>query len=751
VEIDGLELGSSRNPATEDRRFCPSCGWSAPASTVITACPRCDDPAAADTGQIVRTLPFRKASAYASRELAQRDEDSDDRRRTSFTVITTVDADPADIAVAWGLEDFQFGAEVLRRADIRWINVGPSARNGASLRIAGTEEAAPRFEACTSCGVVWAAQRGVNSPAEARHRGWCPQRRAPRADGWTNVVLIHRLRTQAVRLLVPPVVLVDRTLLTSFRAALLLGLRQVLGGDPDHLDVVTAVDPAPGSVERWAMVLHDTVPGGTGYLARFGEPEEVQRLLQAALDALQTCPCRDEDVAACHRCLLPHVPPNMAELARRDRAIELLTDVLRDWVPREIPSLRSIEVGPHDTPIERRFRQLLIRWAKSQGASVTTQATSFGDRAEMVFPAALGGLRWKLTPQVNHGFVVPDFDLITDDPDVPTIALFCDGVRYHAHPQCNRVADDAVKRHELREQGVLVWALTHKDLDAFEAALDGTGAARPGWVTSEVATKTSEYGVQLCQAGDVHATAVLTDPVSALTAFLLRPAPARWAPAARAAAFALTMGFWEKAVQTDGSAVPALLRAEMLGATMTVPSGPHQVLVGRTAGGAALGIDLRGLTDVRAVLAVDDRDGAVGTDDHLTAWRDWLSLGNVLQFLEPSAFQARSLDALPVDVAVPAPVVLSLAWREVASTFDGALADLVRELATTGVPVPEAGLELADGEYLVDLAWPAARVAVAADEDEDRDDWLSDHGWTVVPLDAKRVLTALSREEGETR
>jgi ATP-dependent helicase YprA (DUF1998 family) len=750
VEIDGLDLGSSRNPTTEDRRFCPSCGWSGPAGTAITACPRCDDPAAADTGQVVRTLPFRKASAYASRELAQRDEDSDDRRRTSFSVITTVDADPADIAVAWGLEDYQFGVEVLRRADIRWINVGPSARNGASLRIAGTEEAAPRFEACTSCGVVWAAQRGVNSPAEARHRGWCPQRRSPRADGWTNVVLTHHLRTQAVRLLVPPVVLVDRTLLTSFRAALLLGLRHVLGGDPDHLDVVTAVDPAPGSVERWAMVLHDTVPGGTGYLARFGEPEEVQRLLQAALEALETCSCRDEDVAACHRCLLPHVPPQMAEFARRDRAIELLTEVLRDWVPREIPSLRDIEVGPHDTPIERRFRHLLIRWAKAQGASVTTQATSFGDRAELVFPAGLGGLRWKLTPQVNHGFVVPDFDLTTDDPEVPTITVFCDGVRYHAHPQCNRVADDAVKRHELREQGALVWALTHRDLDAFEAALDSTGAARPGWVTSEVATKTSEYGVQLCQAGDVHATAVLTDPVSLLTAFLLRPAPARWAPAARAAVFALTTGFWADAQPTEGSAVPALLRADMLGEPVTAPPGPHQVLMGRTAGGAALGIDLRGLTDVRAVLAVDDRDGVVGTDAHVAAWRDWLSLGNVLQFLKPSAFQSRSIDGLPVDVSVPAPIAMSPAWREVASTFEGALADLVRELATSGVAVPEAGLELADGEFLVDLAWPEARVAVSVEADPERDDWLSAHGWTVVPVDAKQIQNALTRGEEES-
>jgi hypothetical protein len=269
-------------------------------------------------------------------------------------------------------------------------------------------------------------------------------------------------------------------------------------------------------------------------------------------------------------------------------------------------------------------------------------------------------------------------------------------------------------------------------------------------VTSEVATKTSEYGVQLCQAGDVHATAVLTDPVSALTAFLLRPAPARWAPAARAAVFALTTGFWAEAQQTEGSALPALLRADMLGEPVDVPPGPHQVLMGRTAGGAALGIDLRGLADVRAVLAVDDRDGVVGTDAHLDAWRDWLSLGNILQFLEPSAFQSRSIEALPVDAAVPTRVAMSPAWRAVASTFEGAAADLVRELATTGVAVPEAGLELADGEYLVDLAWPDARVAVSVDEDADRDDWLSAHGWTVVAADAKQIVTALTRGEEES-
>jgi len=151
-------------------------------------------------------------------------------------------------------------------------------------------------------------------------------------------VLTHELRTQAVRLLVPPIALVDRTVRTSFRAALLLGLRQVLGGDPDHLDVVEATDPA-GSSERWVMVLHDLVPGGTGYLARFQEPDSVQQLLAEALDVLRRCPCREEGVAACHGCLLPHVAPHQADEVRRTVAIDLLDEILAHWTPRPIDTI----------------------------------------------------------------------------------------------------------------------------------------------------------------------------------------------------------------------------------------------------------------------------------------------------------------------------------------------------------------------------------------------------------------------------
>jgi len=227
------------------------------------------------------------------------------------------------------------------------------------------------FDACVHCGVVPAAQRGVQTRADARHRGWCRQRREPRPEDWRTVALTHELRTQAVRLLVPPIVVADRTLLTSFRAALLLGLREVLGGDPDHLDVIAAADPVPGSSERWVMVLHDLVPGGTGYLGRFTDPQQVKQLLEASLQVLQACPCQSEGVAACHRCLLPHVPPSLAPDARRDAAIGLLTQILQRWEPREIDTIKRIVVGSHDTPIEMRFRALLLRGATTVGATIT--------------------------------------------------------------------------------------------------------------------------------------------------------------------------------------------------------------------------------------------------------------------------------------------------------------------------------------------------------------------------------------------
>ncbi|MDQ2709011.1 MAG: heavy metal resistance protein CzcA [Actinomycetota bacterium] len=747
VEIDGIDLGTSRNPATVTRRFCPACGWSArvESGAAGTACPRCGAVGAADAGQVLATLPFRRASAYASRELAMRDDDTEDRRKARFTVVATVDAD--HVEGAWELADFPFGAELLPTADIRWINVGPSERGGSARVIAGQEVAAALFEACVHCGVVPVAQRGVRDRNAARHRGWCRQRREPRPEDWRSVALTHELRTQAVRLLIPPIVVADRGLRTSFRAALLLGLRQVLGGDPDHLDVLEAPDPVAGSGssagggQRWVMVIHDLVPGGTGYLGRFTDPAKVRELLAASLEVLERCECAGEGLAACHRCLLPHVPPPLAAEARRDSAIDLIRQILAQWQPRPIETIKRIVVGSHDTPIERRFRDLLVRWAKGKGATVTRQATSFGDRAAIRFPGALGDLAWALEPQVNLGGVRPDFLLTSADHEIPGIAVFCDGQRYHSSAEHNRIADDVQKRAALRDLDYLVWAVTHQDLDAFAAVFAGTAGVVARWCDDGLRAVFVQTAQKLAAPGSVKPAVLLADPMSVLCNFVLQPTRTAWAGPAHGLALALART--GAARMSDASALPELVRAEIAGVASAHTPGKTRMSLRRTTGGAVVALELRSVGDVRVCLAVDDREHTVGSDEQVDAWRDWLALANLLQFLEPGRFQAPSYSTVTqLSERTVADQALPVEWQAIVDVSPPIVRDLASMLAGR-IPLPVAGHEVADGEYAIDLAWPDKWVAVLIDDDHERDSWLKQHGWAVVAADERAVLAAL--------
>ena len=59
------------------------------------------------------------------------------------------------------------------------------------------------------------------------------------------------------------------------------------------------------------------------------------------------------------------------------------------------------------------------------------------------------------------------------------------------------------------------------------------------------------------------------------------------------------------------------------------------------------------------------------------------------------------------------------------SVSEGASLDLVRAVAGLGVPVPEAGHEVDDGAYQLDLAWPNRRLAVFSRRGRGgRDVWL---------------------------
>ena len=101
---------------------------------------------------------------------------------------------------------------------------------------------------------------------------------------------MHELTTDAIRMLVPVAVVEAQERLATFQAILRLGLRVSFGGDPDHLRVVTADMPARAGatttlegVRRRFVVLYDTIPGGTGYLALYEYDERTDQVVILAL------------------------------------------------------------------------------------------------------------------------------------------------------------------------------------------------------------------------------------------------------------------------------------------------------------------------------------------------------------------------------------------------------------------------------------------------------------------------------------
>lgn len=66
-------------------------------------------------------------------------------------------------------------------------------------------------------------------------------------------------------------------------------------------------------------------------------------------------------------------------------------------------------------------------------------------------------------------------------------------------------------------------------------------------------------------------------------------------------------------------------------------------------------------------------------------------------------------------------------------------------LASAGGAPPEVGLEVADGQWIVEIAWPERRVAVVLDHDIQLDEYLLSRGWKVLHAD-DADLVELTRE-----
>lgn len=770
MDVDGLDLGTQTN-LIRPSAWCDVCGYAcdlAPAGNeiAVTSCPRCGSSQIADAAQRFEVVEMTRVLSEVRRDESRINDSSDERKKTRFVIAVAPDLDPANVTRAWAVSGGTFGIAHYRSMDLRWLNAGRASVSGmAARRVAGQPLPNTMFRVCAACGKV---DSHANANNRHEHRPWCRYRDASSEDARV-VGLTHTLTTQAVVLSLPlQVTLGDSFAVPSLAAAVLLGLRERMGGNPDHLEVATIPAPIPGGAQgevRDALLLHDIVPGGTGYLADLAEPEQMWDLLAAALRVVAECPCKDENRMACHRCLLPFSFGLGADRLSRLAAERHLRTILgmsasleADEVPPPEAMGWQVTEGPvgsgsSESHLELLFRKVLQERLKALNATVKEKPGPSGNRLTITF----GGDQrvWTLTPQeLAHGSK-PDFVLRSNDPGIPPIAIFTDGWTFHASPQHNRIADDATKRNTLRLNDFAVLGLTEADLTD-----SGMNAPAFDWVLPPVVDHLLALPAGQPGGGfNRDAVKALTGgPIDWLMSWIQQPhhTPCR---ALADAVWMLLAADGAAGIAVDSDASLAECAAELM---TTAPSAlasdaPSAIWWREGQVGVLTRLHPATQTAIEAVVILDDRDAAVLDPDHKQAWRRWLQLGNAFTDASHTVLLAsttQSTTAGPPAAAIVPTVAapdLDLApeWAGLADLVKGSPFEvaLVRALAaSTSVPVPHYGEEFGNGTP-VDFAWPDRKIAVLVDPDEASVEDLQADGWTVVDAEIDALVDALTDKE----
>ncbi len=751
IAVDAVDLGTDAD-GIRDIAFCPECGYAVDTgesgrAVATGACPRCGSAGLQDVGQRLAVVELARASAAIRRDEARIDDGRDERQRARFSLMTAADIDPQFVQRRWYVDGSDFGASYLSRVTMRWLNVGKRSESAPTLQVAGEVQPSAGFRVCEACGHI---DNSTRSNTMDEHRPWCPHRKSP--DEHTRTIMLARtLTTQGVLISLPwNVSTGDMFALPSLKAALLLGLRETFGGTPDHIGVELVRQPQKDRPSTPALLLHDTVPGGTGYLADLAGPDNLWTLLRRAYLTVVECPCRLENRLSCHRCLLPYAPPHETDTVSRQSAVRHLGSILdvqadtpppadREWQTSDAATVEESQ----ESHLEVRFRGAFRTMAERLGAAVREEPGPLGNTMFLT----LGHVVWSLTPQVDRANVRPDF-MLEGPPGHPKVAIFTDGFAYHATPDKNRIADDAAKRHGLRLRGDRVLAITSRDLESFDAGRDEP----PDWFHTEyLPGLTQMYGFSRGVAD-----AALRGPLSML-------------------------GSWmqQASIQDHGkfaSAVPAGIprtlelnvpeRAPLPDVADTLFDDPTAMSAQESANAwwwrqGALGVLARGrsgqdesgstvmVIDVAVVL--DDRPESVAAPGFRRDWETWLQVSNLVAFRTNDELTAitvlgQRIGPEQMTPAGPRRAHVEGAWAAVMEALldDPAAGALAEALSRLGVAAPDvAGDEIGAQNIPVDLAWTSSRVAVLLEPDEADVHDLTQDGWSVISPVAETVAAAL--------
>lgn len=749
AKVDSVELGEHHSALTQ-WRLCPECSYSEATGAVLSsdeevavaaprvgACPECGSKGFADRNQLIDVVEMTKVYATVDAARSAINDITDDRTSLRFQTQLSFDVPEGGRGKAWYLSDSGFGMEYLAHVEMRWLNLGRMG-GGSPRTFAAVEREAPLFRVCERCGHL---DSDVGANRWQDHAPWCEYRNAAEEHS-ISFALGRSLGTQAVLVHLPALLgMVESTTLPSLVAALKLGFKEYLGGNPDHLDVEPVRVDSDGSPVDM-LLIHDTVPGGTGYLAQFTEPAHVRQMLLVAYRRLASCHCAEEARQCCPSCLLPFVRSSQIPQTSREAAVVALRKILADDLHVSIdadPASFSWEghlteerpERSEQSKLEQRFVEQLRADLKECGATVVESMK--GNHAQ--WDISFEGSRhdWVMEEQKQIGGTIPDFVFSTRDNAIRDIAVYLDGAAFHASAVHNRVKDDFDKRNGLYELGYLPWSLTWQDIDSRQATVRNEPVDPPVWVKPDLRPPMAKK----YNASQDLLNRVDMDPTGLLLALLMEP-----------------VNDWTTLSKT------ALLEASFGG--RQVPDGFEKNYLGTVTAGVG---------DAHRRVRFD----ASNVSEDLEAWRLFLGLSN-MAYLDPDLAQVEVKESVVEEVVardtqpvVPQPVneaagpvlravdepadsaadaAMTPGWAEALDAFadEPEVHAALRAMAAASLTEPDA--DSVGGEVSgipVVAQWPQQKVLLLFAEDvEDLREDFEAEGYAVFGADFESVPDPLT-------
>jgi DEAD/DEAH box helicase domain-containing protein len=246
------------------------------------------------------------------------------------------------------------------------------------------------------------------------------------------------------------------------------------------------------------LVIHDNIPGGTGYLEKLFNPVEFTEVITKAYQAIKDCGCQYKGKDGCYRCIFTYSNQHIqGELSRAwaEKLFKKIVEKSSAW-ENYTSGLGSLSGNGQieESELEERFIRSLKNFILAKADS--------GFQFEEFIQDAVVNYKFKITSgEFSYSYVIrPQFELgpaegvkyktrtdfyitlvavekngiaITDEAVLSYakgIAIYLDGYTFHATKENNRFYNDLQKRIAIIESGDKIsWTLSWSDVERFDA------------------------------------------------------------------------------------------------------------------------------------------------------------------------------------------------------------------------------------------------------------------------------------------